>query len=259
MDTVQGVEGARGNQIPPCPPFLKGGLWELLRSKLKNQIAKFKMQNETQKSGLNLYIPYVLPFAVFLILTAIGNQFYNGKYIFYPIRTIIMAYLLFFYRKNYDEIKLSLAFLPIVIGLVVFVIWILPEGLYPKLNHSSFNPYKFNNKELAYFLIFFRLVGTSLVVPVVEELFWRSFLIRYMINSNFKSVPIGEFTWFSFILTVLLFGSEHNEWLAGILAGVVYNCLLYYKKDLFSCILAHGVTNFILGVYVLLTQSWHFW
>jgi len=218
------------------------------------------MSIDTQKANWNLYIPYVLPFAVFLILTSAGGWFENGTYIIYPIKTVLVAALLFFYRKKYyDDIKLNFSLLAVLTGFIVFLLWVLPEGFYPKISHSSFNPYKFNNLNLAYFLIFFRLFGASVVVPVFEELFWRSFLVRYIINPDFKKVAMGEFTWVSFVLTVLLFGSEHNEWLVGIFAGVVYNCLLYYKKDLFSCILAHGVTNFILGVYVLKTQSWYFW
>jgi len=218
------------------------------------------MTGETQRQDLILYIPYILPFAVFLILTAIGNQFNNGSYIIYPIKTILGAGLLLFFRKNYyDDIKFNFSFVAIVAGVIVLIIWIYIDPFYPKLGHSSFNPYKFNKKGLAYFLIFFRLAGASVIVPIFEELFWRSFLIRYIINPDFKNIPIGEFTWSSFILTVLLFGSEHNEWLAGIAAGVIYNGLLCYKKDLFPCIIAHSVTNFGLGVYVLLTRSWHFW
>jgi CAAX prenyl protease-like protein len=218
------------------------------------------MGNDRQKTDLKLYIPYVLPFAVFLILTSIGSQFENGPYIVYPIKTLVVAALLFFYRKKYyDDIKFNFSLLAVLTGLIVFFAWVLPEGFYPKLGHSSFNPYKFNNLNLAYFLIFFRLFGASVVVPIFEELFWRSFLVRYIINPDFKKVSIGEFTWPSFIITVLLFGSEHNEWLVGIVAGIIYNGLLYYKKDLFSCIIAHGVTNFVLGVYVIRTHSWYFW
>ena len=194
------------------------------------------MENKTQKTGLTFYFPYVLPFAIFIVLTSVGNQFVNGPYIIYPIKTIITAFLLLYYWKNYDEIKFNFSFIPVIVGIIVFVIWVLPEKMgwnYPMLGHSSFDPYRFNNAGLSYFLIFFRLTGASLVVPVFEELFWRYFLLRYIINSDFKSVPLGKFTWGSFILTTLLFASEHNEWLVGIIAGIVYNSLLYYRKDIF--------------------------
>jgi CAAX prenyl protease-like protein len=93
----------------------------------------------------------------------------------------------------------------------------------------------------------------------MEELFWRSFLIRYVISPDFSRVPIGMFTWSSFLITAVLFGLEHNLFVAGILAGIAYNLLLYYTRSLSACILAHAITNFILGVYVLQTGKWHFW
>ena len=77
------------------------------------------MANEAQKQGLLQYAPYFLPFAVFLVLTSVGNQFDNGPYIIYPIKTIITAALLFYYWKNYDEIKFNLSFIPVIVGIIV--------------------------------------------------------------------------------------------------------------------------------------------
>ena len=101
--------------------------------------------------------------------------------------------------------------------------------------------------------------GAALVVPIFEELFWRSFLIRWIIDQDFKKVAIGQFTWISFVATVLLFGLEHNRWLVGLAAGAVYNGLLYQQKNLWPCIIAHAVTNLVLGIYVLQTGQWGFW
>ncbi len=108
-------------------------------------------------------------------------------------------------------------------------------------------------------LIGFRLAGASIVVPVMEELFWRSFLVRYLIDSDIKKVAIGQFTAMSCIVTIILFGMEHNFWLSGIIAGAVYTLLLYRTKSIAQCILSHAVTNFSLGIYVLNTGKWHFW
>jgi CAAX prenyl protease-like protein len=93
----------------------------------------------------------------------------------------------------------------------------------------------------------------------MEELFWRSFLLRYLIQPDFRRVPLGTFTWSSFIISVALFGVEHNQWFAGIVAGLLYTLLLYRSRSLSSCILAHAVTNFLLGMYVLITQEWQYW
>ncbi len=98
-----------------------------------------------------------------------------------------------------------------------------------------------------------------MVVAITEELFWRGFLIRWIIKPDFRSVPIGMFTWPSFVITSLLFATEHNRWLVGLIAGIIYNILLYRTKSLRACMVAHGMTNLALGLYVLATQQWTFW
>jgi CAAX prenyl protease-like protein len=78
-------------------------------------------------------------------------------------------------------------------------------------------------------------------------------------HPRFTSIPTWTFTPISFVVTVVLFGSEHTLWLAGLMAGVIYNLLLYKTRRLWPCVLAHGVTNLLLGVHVLGTQEWQWW
>lgn len=208
-------------------------------------------------------LPYIVPFAIFIGISLIGSQIEGGTYFSYPIKTVAVAIALFIYRKNYAElyqgIPVKSILIAFIIGIIVFIIWILPEGLYPTLGESQFNPYVFENKSWIILLIIFRLIGAVLVVPIFEELFWRSFLIRWIIKPDFKNVAIGKFTWLSFVLIVIFFGLEHHQWLAGLAAGAIYNGLLYQQKNLWSCIIAHAVTNLALGIYVLITEQWGFW
>jgi len=210
------------------------------------------------------YWPYLVPFGAFLLLTYLGVGLSpHGLYVFYPIKTLVVGGILYAYRRDYPELcwRLSArsAGLASLLGGVVFVIWVVPDDWYPHLGSSSFDPYFYGNNWIAVILIVFRLAGAVLVVPLFEELFWRSFIVRWLIDEDFRRLPIGAFTWFSCLATVIAFGFEHNQWLVGLLAGVAYNALLYYKKDLVTCVLAHAVTNLCLGIYVLLTQQWGFW
>ncbi len=142
------------------------------------------------------------------------------------------------------------------------MLWIGTEGYYPLLSESqAISPYKLTEGIWygAMAWIGIRLFGAVVIVPVMEELFWRSFLLRYLINTDFKQVTLGTFSWYSLIWTVLLFGLEHQRWLAGIGAGILYTLLLYRTKSLSACILAHAITNLALGIYVLLTGYWEYW
>ena len=108
-------------------------------------------------------------------------------------------------------------------------------------------------------LVAIRILGAALVVPVMEELFWRSFLMRWVAAPNFESVEPSQLGPKSFIVTVLLFGFEHNLWLAGIVAGAAYSLLYMRYRSLWSPILAHAVTNGLLGIWVVRTGNWSYW
>lgn len=213
-----------------------------------------------------------------MVLTGVTEYIPAGIVWVYPLKTILVGLLLIGFRHHFPEIYPkrreepgqtgmvggTLFFLSIFVGIIVFVIWILPDRLgivIPSFSESSaFNPFDhFQSANWTAVWIGFRLLGAAIVVPVMEELFWRSFLIRYLIRVDFKKVAIGAFSWVSFGVTVALFGVEHHRWLVGMIAGVIYNLLLYRTKSVFACIVAHAVTNLVLGIYVLATQQWGYW
>jgi CAAX prenyl protease-like protein len=172
---------------------------------------------------------------------------------------VIAASLIGYWKEYREEIRFAFDWTAMIAGVVVFLIWVLPEGLYTQIGNSEFNPYDLAKGGRVYILMSFRLFGATFVIPLVEELFWRSFALRFLIKSEFKSLPLGRFSWFSFVVVSVAFGFEHHRWLVGIIAGVVYAAVLYRTKNLFSPFLAHAVTNFLLGVYVIATGKWYFW
>jgi uncharacterized protein len=95
---------------------------------------------------------------------------------------------------------------------------------------------------------------------VLEELFWRAWLMRWLINTDFLRVPLGAYTPFAFWLTAILFASEHGPyWDVGLVAGVIYNWWMIRSKSVADCILAHATTNAALSGYVLTTGQWQYW
>lgn len=234
------------------------------------------ISNITQK----LWFPRVFPFLLFIAFIALDGivdflasyipiltTFKNyDEHFYYPVKTILIAALLVLFWKKYTEIDLKqlLSLKNILAGLlsgaVVFLLWInMDWDFATQGGMEEFNPFSFDSTLLIVSIIFFRLFGAAIVVPVFEEIFWRSFIIRYIINPKFEEVPIGKFTWTSFVISSILFGLEHNLYLAGIMAGIVYCLVLYYTKSLATTILSHGVTNLLLGIYVLTTGNWQFW
>lgn len=220
----------------------------------------------------------ILPFALFMgfiLLQEIGTGLmgWGGTLpdrrmlmFLYPARAVVVGTLLFLLRRHYSEIDLrdllnpGSALAAVGTGLVVFVLWVNMDWSRGAMGAGvGFDPTLFQPGWERTVMIGFRMAGLVIVVAVMEELFWRSFFLRWLINSDFEMIPLGMFTWGSFIGTAVLFGLEHTMILAGIVAGLFYNLLLYYRKSISCCILSHAVTNFALCIYILNTRSYHLW
>ena len=104
-----------------------------------------------------------------------------------------------------------------------------------------------------------RVLGSGLVIGMIEEFFWRGFLYRWLLGLDFTQVPPGKFAWMPFLVTAGVFALEHQEWLAGLIAGLAYGWLYVKTRDLWSAVLAHVLTNLLLGIYVLKFGQYIYW
>jgi CAAX prenyl protease-like protein len=215
---------------------------------------------------------YVLPMALFLIslaavaaLKKIGGGFWldSPEYWVYPLQTVGCGALLLWYRKRYELHPIRGLWFTIGAAVVVFALWITPQaflGFAPRL--VGFNPDVFADQPAAYWAtVLMRFIRLAVVVPFVEELFWRGFLLRYFINDRFQTVPFGTFSWFSFIAVTIGFTLVHSsaDWPAAAITGALYNWIAYRTRSLRSCVLAHAVTNLLLGCWIMQTRQWGFW
>ena len=211
---------------------------------------------------------YVIPFVFYIFAGDITRLLFIGLdeyhiYIGYIIRTIVVGYILFKSLNLYPELSKryrKIDSTTLFTGLTIFILWVGLQGQYPTFFSSDtyYDPTIFDTY-IAIFLILIRLIGSVLVAPLIEELFIRSFFIRYIINSKWENVPMGTYTLESFLIVTLIFGFSHFQWLSGILTAVLLNLLLYNKKSVFPCIIAHGTANLLLFIYVIYTNDWSFY
>ncbi|QWV91861.1 CAAX prenyl protease-related protein [Geomonas oryzisoli] len=223
-------------------------------------------------------LPRVLPFAVFMGFIALEEGLRTDVVkpwlslpdtalnTLYPLKAGATALLLLFFWNRYRELRLrdlndlKATTLSLCVGAATFLLWIkLPVTLPMVGAPAGFDPALFSEGGPRLLMTAARVAGAVLVVPVMEELFWRSFLLRYLIQADFESVPIGRFNWGAFTATTVLFALEHHFFLAGLAAGAAYNILLYRTRSIAHCVLAHAVTNMALACYVLGTGRWYFW
>ena len=184
----------------------------------------------------------------------------------YPITVIVVGALLARYWREYGElVKQTLpswaeAALAVIVGLVVFALWIRLDAPWMQLSEpaAAFAPVDANGR-LLWPLIALRWVGASLIVPVMEELFWRSFLMRWIRSPRFETVLPQQVGLKAIVLTTFVFTLAHTLWLAAVIAGLAYALLYVRTGKLWVPIIAHAVTNGALGVWVVATGRWSFW
>ena len=211
----------------------------------------------------------IAPFALYLAFLAINDALLRLGWDagdlrwLYPIRIGLVALMLLAFRRAYSELAWRTLSLPsaaaaCVTGIVVFVLWIALDARWMLIGESAgFNPMV--DGQLDWLLITLRIAGAALVVPVMEELFWRSFLLRWLQQQRFLELYPAQVGLRALMIAALLFGVEHNQWLAGIIAGLAYSFLYMRTGNLWSAILSHCVTNALLGVWIVSTSSWTYW
>jgi len=219
----------------------------------------------------------VAPFVIFLALTFCQGQFGAASaYWFYFAKTLVGAWLVWEMRPLVTEMRWAFSWEAVVVGIGVFVVWVGISGewttqhsLWVKLgvSHPSASPPILWNPNdqfgtgsaLAWLMIATRVLGSTFVVPPLEEVFYRSFLYRCIARPDFQSVPLNRFLPLPFLATAAVFGFSHNEWLAGILCGAAFQWLVLRKNRLGDAMTAHAITNFLLGVWVVWKHAWQFW
>ena len=212
----------------------------------------------------------ILPFGLFMLLLALrgavaGNADVDARWI-YGLNVLLVGGLLLWLWREYGELVRQLApstrevLLTVAVGFVVFVLWISLDAPWMVLGEptASFVPVDAAG-QLIWPLIAVRWIGATLVVPVMEELFWRSFLMRWVDNVRFEAVMPQRTTLKAIVLSTFVFTLAHTLWLAAAIAGLAYAWLYVRTGKLWVPIVAHAVTNGVLGVWVVATGNWVFW
>lgn len=232
--------------------------------------------NNTQPSTADSHmaLQYVLPFFLYLLGTSLAAAVPQSYALLYSLTVLATAVATWWCLKTAKPITVHGRVLDaVVVGLVGIGVWILlcewhledrlavhlPEFLQPG-KRMAFNPFQeLTTPATAWAFVAVRFLGLAAVVPLMEEFFWRGFLARFVMSESWQNVPIGKFSPMSFTIVVVLFTSAHPEWFAAAFYCVLLNLYLMITKDLWKCVVAHATSNFVLGVYVLMTKSYQLW
>ena len=214
-------------------------------------------------------VPYVAPFAAFIALMALERAGLPVVWL-YPLRVAVTLAVLAIYSREPLAARPRHAFASVLLGAAVFALWIGPDLVFsPGYRHSRLFENSLTGsavsslpivlRKSAWFLAL-RTASCALLVPPVEELFWRGWAMRWVIASDFQKVPLGAYQAWAFWLVALLFATEHGPyWEVGLAAGIIYNWWMVRTRSLTDCIIAHAVTNGLLSAYILATHQFQYW
>lgn len=214
-------------------------------------------------------IARIAPFAIYILFLAIGSWVpdlgFDRRWL-YAVQVGLVTLALMWFWREYRELRdesvvVMHVALAVVLGVVVFVLWINLDARWMLVSElkpgEGFNPTDSGAVNVPLAIV--RILGAAVVVPIMEELFWRSFVMRWIDNPNFLAVIATSITLKALLISSVVFGFEHVQWFAGIVAGLAYGWLYKRTGNLWMPILSHAITNGLLGAWVLYSRSWHFW
>jgi CAAX prenyl protease-like protein len=218
----------------------------------------------------NATLGYAGPFVLYVALMGLEHLFGLPVEWTYPVRVLVVCVAVLWVSRPYLSLRVRMPWASVALGIVVFLVWIGPDVLFgPGYRHFRLfeNPLtgavqaslKGPLRTSASFLAI-RTLGSCALVPIIEELFWRGWMMRWLIDTDFLKVPLGEYVPSAFWLVAILFASEHGPyWEVGLAAGILYNWWLVRTRNLADCMLAHAVTNGLLAAYVIAQGQWQYW
>jgi CAAX prenyl protease-like protein len=211
----------------------------------------------------------ILPFATYMAFVAMADVL--GRIGFdahalrslYGVKVAAVVLVLAVFWRDYTELgraalRPAAAVAAVAAGIAVLVLWVSLDAGWMQIGASSgFDPT--DGGRIDWSLVAMRIAGAALVVPLMEELFWRSFLLRWIAEPDFLRAGPAAAGLKGLLISSVLFGFEHNLWLAGIVAGLAYGALYMRYRSIWAAIAAHAVTNGLLGAWVVHTGNWHYW
>jgi exosortase E/protease (VPEID-CTERM system) len=211
----------------------------------------------------NVTAAYLVPFLAIVATQMVAGAASTGGSPFdvlYPVRVVAALTALLYFRRVYASIRWTCSWEAVAVGVAVFALWM---GLEPSADAEkqalfAASLHALPTWGMAAWLVA-RVVGSVVTVPIAEELAFRGYLNRRLIDPDFDRVSPRQFTWLAFVVSSVLFGAMHGRWLAGTLAGMAYALLLYRRGELGDPISAHAITNAMIAAYVLATGHWLLW
>jgi hypothetical protein len=220
-------------------------------------------------------VPYAAPYFAYVLIATVAERFVPME-VNYLLRIVIVSATLLWARQWFFSFRgprspVASTFAGILAGVAGLILWI--ALLTPFVSDAAAKPWS----QSAFIL---RLLAAGFLVPLFEEVLMRGYVFRLALQwdearkskandalsialdeRSVNDVRPGAWSWVAVAVSTLVFTLGHTtpEWPASIAYGLLMAGLYILRKDLLSCIVAHGVTNIGLAIYVYQTGKWQLW
>ena len=210
--------------------------------------------------------PFVAPFALFMVFLALEGPL--GRVPMYPVKTLCVLALIAWLWRRLPPFRLKAPLASVGVGAAVFFLWVGLDPFLPWLDGTRLtfppraggtDPSAIVPPALSWAWVAVRILGGAIAVPIAEELFWRGWLMRWLIDEKFTRLEIGAWQPRAFAITTVAFALVHPQVFVALAAGAIYGWWVVRTKSLWDVVLAHGITNLILYCWVAVTGKWYFW
>ncbi len=214
------------------------------------------------ETASNAAAAYLLPFLAIVATQMLAGAVSTGSSfdVLYPLRVVAAGAVLLAFHRSYRGIRWTFSWEAAAAGVGVFALWMALEPTPDAEETAAFASalHALPPGMMALWLVA-RVVGSVVTVPIAEELAFRGYLMRRLVDADFERVSLRTFTVLAFVVSSVLFGVMHGRWLAGTLAGMCYALVVYRRGELGDAIGAHALTNALIAAYVLATGHWLLW
>lgn len=238
----------------------------------------------------------VMPFVLFmgiLLLLQLGSELFQWDHPaapwwrrwpeqwVYPLQTLVCLVYLFRHWRYYEfDWNLRWGLIGVMFGALGIACWLLPTTLYDHWKLSGepegwlkwlgiqkrsegFDPGVFLHPAAYGFSLVMRFIRAAIVVALVEEIFWRGFLMRFLADrdGDYWKVPFGKHTWLAFVVCTLAFTIAHApvDYAGALVYGTLTYVLCVWSKNLGACVIMHATANFLMGCYIMAYGKFGLW
>lgn len=254
------------------------------------------MDQTAARDPANLTRAHVVPFGVFmtllLVLEFVGSMIewdhpaapwwrHDPAQLIYPLQTLVCLLCLGWYWRSYEfQWSLKWSAVGLVFGTVGIAFWLLPTHLHGMLEiqgepegilrwlgvmprEDGFDPGIFEKPEAYWSALIMRFVRAVVVVALVEEIFWRGFVMRLALDweGDYWKQPFGKGSWVSYLVVTGLFMLAHApvDYAGAFIYGSLTYLLCIWSRNLGACVVMHAVANLLMGLYIMGTGKYGLW